>query len=153
MRFSEIVGQGFFGIILSQDQYQLLDCYYVGSAHHLLRWRQATVENASVAEFHLVRHLAHLKHLMDLVFRFGNFNNADDRSYSGLDYREAWDSLKVSIPEPHIYDSFLYPDYRWGLGEGHEYDGLLVSLSPPATCSPERARLSTYCTKRLSSIR
>src|ERR1041385_1408337 len=98
MRFSEIVGQGFFGIILTQDEYFALDCHYTGSAHHYLRWQEATAQDSPYVSFHWQLHRAHLRHLMEIVFHQGNFNHADDPSYSGLDSREAWDPSKVSIP-------------------------------------------------------
>jgi hypothetical protein len=131
MKFSHIIGHGFYGIILSQDDYSLIDSHYTASAHHRIHWNATIGRNDDLAIFHFRLHRAHLAHLMDIIYYRGSFVQADDRSLQGLDEKSGWNARTRPIPDPNMFDNFLFSDDRWGLGSNHAFDNLLVNLVGP----------------------
>lgn len=132
MKYSQIVGEGFYKIKLSQKLSGLLDVYFAGASHHLFRYLEAKNETSHFAEFHLAMHKAHLRHLMELVYKNGDFTNSEDPSFRHMDEKESWNPDQFSLPDPNMFDLML-PDVRYLLGEAHLLcDRYLKNLKPPA---------------------
>ena len=131
MKYSEIVGSGFYNIQLSPMMGQLVDIYFAGASHHLFRYREAERKALELVDFHLTRHRAHLRHLMNIVYKYGNFSCAIDSSLRDMDARESWDPDRYPIPDPYMFNS-MFPDPRYQLGFSHSLcDGYLQDLKPP----------------------
>jgi hypothetical protein len=129
LKYSDILGSWFYNISLSQADCELADIYFFGAAHHFYRWKQAL--HTSFEEFHLSRHRAHLRHLVDLVYRRGDFTKAYDPSFMDLDLRESWDPEMLPMPHPEMFNS-QSADERFQLGRPHGFDVYLTSLKPNA---------------------
>jgi hypothetical protein len=133
MKYSEVVGTGFYNIKLSAMMAELVDIHFAGASHHLFRYREAERDALELVDFHLIRHRAHLRHLMNIVYKYGNFNYAIDSSLRDMDERESWNPDKHPIPDPCMFNSML-PDVRYQLGLPHSLcDEFLHDLRPPAT--------------------
>jgi hypothetical protein len=103
MRFSHIIGQGFYGIVLTQDDYALVDSHYTASAHHRLHWMASIGKDETLAVWHFRLHRAHLAHLMTVISTRGFFGQADDRSLQGLDDPRGWNPKLRPIPDPAMF--------------------------------------------------
>ena len=130
MRYSNIIGQGFYRIALSPDSYELLDIYFSGASHHLYRFREAMKVDPTKAKLHLEKHRAHLRSLMTIVHDLGSFTFAQDPSGRRMNMVDSWDPALHSTPDPDMFNSML-PDMRYKLGEGHPYDQHLVTQIRP----------------------
>lgn len=147
MKYSEIVGKGFYNIELSTKHQRLVDIYFSGASHHLYRYNEAVDQRPELVQFHLERHKAHLRHLMEIVYLYGNFSCAYDYSLRDMDYKESWNPDMVHMPDPDMFSRML-PDARYAVGEFHPFDLNLKNLEPPATKVDTRVRairvLSNY---------
>ncbi len=128
MRFSEVVGKGFYNIKVAAKDAELLDVHFSGACHHRGRWLQA--EGVGVADFHFSRYQAHLCHLMEIIYQRGDFSCATDESNNNRDEREAWNPDRVPIPDPEMFDDLL-PDARYPLGIPHDLDSYLTHMRGP----------------------
>lgn len=126
MRYSEIIGKGFYRIALSPDHYMLLDVHFSGASHHLYRFREAFKTDPSKARFHLDLHRAHLRNLMEIVHDHGRFDFAKDASGRKMDQASSWDPEFHPTPDPDMFGSML-PDMRYELGLNHPYDQFIES--------------------------
>lgn len=134
MRYSEVVGQGFLGIGLTQEQIALVDAHFLGAAHHLRRYEQSVREGTEFVAFHQEWFWRHYKALIKVVIG-GNFENALDLSGQGFQKRDAWVAKYLSIPgsPPIDYKLFvddemfalMWPDARCDMGEPFFSDLLL----------------------------
>jgi hypothetical protein len=132
MRFSEIVGHGFFGIKLSSQQFDLLDKHFLAASHHRYRW----IEDEDHREIHLQKYYEHLQCLMGIVRQgdFSRFFQHPALVKAGFNRPERW-MVPVQKPSsPMDGDRFLFDptlfsemcaDVRWGSGVEHPYDVLL----------------------------
>ena len=127
MKYSEILGSGFYGIRLAKPDRQLVDIFFVGASHHFWRWKEQCGEGSD-SVFHLSMHRAHLRALIGIVFHRGDFSAARDPSGFGLDRREAWNPEFLIMPDPQMFDS-MCADGRYSLGEAHPSDAYLADPS------------------------
>lgn len=130
MRFSEIIGKGFFEIKLSPQQLDLLDKHFVAAAHHRYRW----IEGGN-KDFHNRHYYDHLNILMSII-RQGDFTNFFQHPVlikQGFNRPDRWKITGQSLTpmdadsqlfEPTIF-SEMCADWRWSNGQEHPYDVLL----------------------------
>jgi len=118
MKYSDIVGSGFYNIKLSQKMSEFLDVYFSGASHHLFRCLEAEVKNDAFVDFHMKIHESHLRHLMNIVYKYGDFSCSKDLSLREMDKRESWNPDKYPLPDPNMFDS-MFPDARYSIGEYH----------------------------------
>ena len=111
-----------------------MDFHFAGASHHLFRFREASSVSLDSAAFHLQRHKAHLRHMMQVIYRHGDFENAEDPSMMDMDLRESWNPDMNPIPDRSMFNSML-PDVRYQMGQNHPYDVLLRNLAPPVEIS------------------
>ena len=122
LRYSDIVGAFFYQIGLSEIENDLLDTHFTGAAHHLVRFHEAHDEKDKT--FHLVRHRSHLRLMMLIVFKKGDFTNAQDPSNRGLERRQIWNPDFTLMPDQNMFRKML-PDWRFALGQAHCSDHYL----------------------------
>lgn len=128
MRYSHIVGKGFYRISLTPQDYKLLDIHFSGASHHLYRCKEAmATKQLDLAKLHSELHRKHLNALMTIVHDRGGFTFAKDDSGRNMDVKESWDMHLNSTPDPDMFNSML-PDMRHQLGENHYYDQYLQPL-------------------------
>lgn len=132
MRFSEIIGDGYFGIKLTSHQYDLLDKHFLAASHHRNRWM--TGRNK---DFHNARYFEHLSILMSIVSLgdFSRFFRHPVLVKNGFDKPSRWRISLISPPaspmalDSHLFDpglfSEMHADIRWQDGEEHPYDVLI----------------------------
>lgn len=137
MKYSEIVGKGFYNIQLPAKMQFAIDVHFSGASHHLYRYREAMDTSPQWASFHLERHKAHLRHLMEIVYEYGDFSNAYDYSLRDMDEKESWNPDLVEIPDPEMFGMML-PDARFAVSEAHPYDLNLKNLRPAQSKSPSK---------------
>lgn len=135
MRYSEIIGAGCYGIRLMPDEYEMVDVYFSGAAHHYWRWKEVADRNSLLADFHLVRHRAHLRHLMELVYLSGDFSQVLDPTLCDMDERETWNPDNRCIPDSEMLDE-MSADPRAPAGIEHNLDRYLQHLKGPVA-APE----------------
>ncbi len=126
MRYSQVLGPAFYQIHLSREDRDLVDVHFTAAAHHYWRYREAC-GNGDAERLHLSRHRAHLRALMAIVFLRGDFWQAKDPSFRGLEQRASWNPDSVHVPDPAMFDEMV-PDPRYAVGEGHSSDIYLKIL-------------------------
>lgn len=128
MRFSKIIGDGFFGIKLTAQQFDLLDRHFVAAAHHRYRFAE------SGSKFHNDRYYEHMDLLMSIVRQgdFSGFFRHPVLIKNGFDKPSRWVLVPGQTPsasDPQLYDSTLFSemcaDVRWNTNQEHPYDVLL----------------------------
>ena len=131
MRFSEIIGGGFFGIKLTSQQFDLLDKHFLAASHHRYRW----IEGGNQA-YHCARYYEHLQCLMGIVRQgdFSRFFQHPELIKAGFNRPDRWRVPVQQSGSPMDADRFLFDptlfsemcaDVRWGSGNEHPYDVLL----------------------------
>lgn len=133
MRYSEVVGAGFYRIGLNEVAQELVDIHFSGSCHHYYRAIEAL--SAGLDEQHLwhrTRYLAHLYHLLNTVHECGDFMNAVDDSGRNMDFRESWNPKSFTgLPDPEMFHG-LCADPKYPLGSPHAIlDSHLSHLNRP----------------------
>lgn len=136
MRYSVIVGEAYYRIGLSSDQYSLVDAYFLAASHH--RYRSLEADDLRNAQYHQRLYWLHLKALYRVVER-GQFLEAKDLSRRGMDRAQSWspdrlpDCVSVltdldhtALAHENMFRSMSY-DPRFEAGENHPYDELLGS--------------------------
>ena len=118
LRYSQIVGPGFYKIGLSEADRDLVNLHFTASAHHFVRMNETVSMCARL--FHLRLHRAHLRHMMLVVYQ-GDFSLAVDLSGNGLDCRENWNPDTNPIPDAAMFDK-MAPDPRFLLHDAHASD-------------------------------
>jgi hypothetical protein len=124
LRYSDIVGPYFYHIVLSQDDRDMVDTHFTGSAHHLKRFHEAISNEHKT--FHLLRHRLHLRLMMQIIFERGDFSQARDESNRDLDHRETWNPKWTTMPDQNMFNKML-PDWRYVVGQAHCADHYLHS--------------------------
>lgn len=128
LKYSQIIGNWFYNIGLSDIDREMVDVYFFCSSHHFHRWKEAT--KGSYKKFHLTRHRLALKELVSLIYQNGDFSKAYDPSFKGLDKREAWNPENLLIPDAEMFNSQV-ADHRYAFGVDHPFDLYLTSLALP----------------------
>jgi hypothetical protein len=119
MRYSKIICDVFYNIKLSSDYRDILDVHFTAAAHHFLILRQSS---RKYRQYHVLRHRAHTKAMMDTIYINGDFTKAKDDSGRGLEKRESWDSqLNFALPDPRMFNS-MKRDPSCEIGEPHPSD-------------------------------
>lgn len=120
IRYSQILGELFYNIGLSDDHSDLCDAFFSASSHHylLLRYCQSKFHR----EFHLSRHRAHLRALKEIVYTYGDFRKAKDQSLRGLEKRASWDPRSSFLPDPKMFDSMKIDFSCGSVGQAHPFD-------------------------------
>ena len=116
LRYSDILGSYFYNIGLSQDDKDMVDTFFTGASHHLKRFQEATTGEDKY--FHLSRHRAHLRKMMQLIHDRADFSKAIDPSNRDLDRRESWDNRWTVLPDPKMFTK-MSPDVRYPVGKEH----------------------------------
>ena len=131
MRFSEIIGKGFFQIKLTNQQYDLLDKHFVAAAHHRYRWIEGKNQ-----DFHNFHYYEHLNILMSII-RQGDFSQFFQHPVlirNGFNSPSKWVLPVKKLKTPMDADEILFEptifsemcaDARWDSGQEHPYDVLL----------------------------
>jgi hypothetical protein len=119
IRYSQIVGELFYRIKLTDEVKDMVDTYFTGSAHHLRRFEQSKTEDHQM--FHLTRHRIHLRLMMTLVHKYGDFSEAVDPSNRDLDRRETWSPEWTVLPDPFMFRRMI-ADWRCIVGQPHLAD-------------------------------
>lgn len=120
MRYSEILGDAFYKISLAEPVRDMIDVHYTASAHHF--WRLQEQASSETRRFHLLRHRAHLRAMMSLVYLHGNFANAIDQSFRDLDKKESWNpNNSYLLPDPKMFNS-MNPHPEFKANEDHPSD-------------------------------
>lgn len=122
LRYSDILGPYFYKIVLSDDDKDLVDTHFTGSAHHLKRFHEATLSEDKT--FHLQRHRLHLRLMMLIVYERGDFTNASDTTNRDLEYRDTWHPESTTMPDPGMFRKMV-PDWRYEVGQPHCADHYL----------------------------
>ena len=121
LRYSEVL-KSFYRIQLSEDHADLCDTWFTGAACHLWRFRESQCEEYKL--FHLHRHRLHVRLMMTIVIKFGDFSEAIDSTGRGLDQRESWNHFKRVIPDFRMFES-ITPDPNYPVGSPHPSDHYL----------------------------
>jgi len=122
MRYSQIVGECFYQIKLSQPERNMLDLFFTGAGHHYWRAREAFTNGDRLnAEFHLEKMQMHVESLRAVIYFHGDFSQAVDQSWRGLEKRASWDPASRGLPDPEMFNSFS-PDFRFKVGDNHPND-------------------------------
>lgn len=119
IRYSQIVGELFYHIKLSDEVRDMLDTHFTAASHHLKRHQEAKSEEHRM--FHLNRHRLHQRLMMMLVYKFGDFKDAKDPSNRDLDRRETWHPDMTIMVDENMYRKML-PDWRFSVGKAHAAD-------------------------------
>lgn len=125
MRYSQIL-KSYYRIQLTEDHADLCDTWFTGAAHHLWRFREAKSEEDKL--FHAHRCRLHIRLMMTIVMKYGDFQDAIDPSGRGLEKRESWDHLKRVIPDYRMFESMV-PDVIYPVGSPHPSDHFLYDPS------------------------
>ena len=128
MHFSDVIGAGFFNIGLSEEDKRLVDLHFAGAAHHQCRMDECE-PGSQEFRFHDRHLMAHLRHLLAIVYRHGDFRYAKDESLRGMEDKENWHPDRFVWPDPNIFGA-ASPDPDYDTGDPHPLDGLLKSLDP-----------------------
>jgi hypothetical protein len=127
MKYSKVIGTEFYNIILSPGVEDMVDVHFTASAHHFLILKNVNKTDDRI--FHVARHRAHLKELMNLVYRLGEFSQAKDESLRGLERRENWNpAFNQGLPDPRMF-GMMTLDTSISVGEQHPFD---LYLKPSA---------------------
>ena len=121
-RYSDILGDLFYHIKLSEELKDLIDTHFTGAAHHLRRFEEADMKEHR--HFHLVRHRLHLRLMMTLIHNYGDFSEAIDPTNRDLEFRETWNPEFTTLPDPGMFRK-MAPDWRYLVGESHCSDHYL----------------------------
>jgi hypothetical protein len=135
MKYSEIIGQGYFRINLGPQDFELVDAHFLGLAHHSYRFRE------SKDLFHARLFTDHLVSLYRIISERGDFSTAVDPTGEGLTDELAWTpppkellvlsangNLKAALaclPDPTFIEGFP-GDRRYGSGQPFPYDRVLA---------------------------
>ncbi|HXH75045.1 MAG TPA: hypothetical protein VNJ08_08775 [Bacteriovoracaceae bacterium] len=119
IRYSQIVGDLFYRIKLTDEVKDMVDTYFTGASHHLRRFEESKSEENRL--FHLTRHRIHLRLMMTLIWKFGDFSEARDESSRDLDYRDTWNPDYTIMPDPFMFRR-MHPDWRFMVGQPHVAD-------------------------------
>lgn len=141
MRYSEVIGSGFYHIRLTPEQYRCVDAFYLSASHHRIRSFKA--RDPEVKRFHLDLYLSHVRAFLEII-ALGDFSgvfNYHEITKRGLHRAEGWspevclpvsfspkDAVEIDrlLPDPDIFSQMIYPDRRFLEGENHPYDVLLT---------------------------
>ena len=116
LRYSDVVGPYFYNIKLNEDDQDLVSTHFTGAAHHLKRFQEATLESDKY--FHLSRHRIHLRLMMTIIYKRGDFSKARDTSNRDLDRRDTWNPLHTIMPDRLMFEKMI-PDWRFVVGVSH----------------------------------
>ncbi len=120
MRYSEIIGSKFYNIALTKLVQEMVDIHFTASSHHY--WRISDTDYIQEQIFHSVRYREHLFLMMEFIYKYGDFINAVDPSFRGLDFRESWNPRKIlTALDPNIFNSMV-PDFNFRIAEPHVSD-------------------------------
>lgn len=143
MMYSDIVGEAYYHIKLTEKQKARVDIFFYTASHHRWRMKAAAInENWDDYRFHRDRYYSHLEKLMETISQ-GNFTKAIDKTRRGLERPSGWDYQKRfgsidlddavladdCLPDPDMFDA-MTPDYRFEQGEEHGYDAYLTQEAP-----------------------
>lgn len=119
IRYSQIIGELFYHIKLSDEVKDMVDTHFTGASHHLRRFEQAKTDECRF--FHLSRHRIHLRLMMSLIYKLGDFSEAIDSSNRDLDRRETWSPEWTIMPDQNMFRK-MQPDWRYEVGVAHAAD-------------------------------
>lgn len=122
LRYSQVLGNVFYHIKLSDELSDMIDTHFTSASHHLRRFEQSKSEEHRL--FHLTRHRIHLRLMMSLIYKFGDFSEAVDPSNRDLDRRETWSPEWTIMPDPRMFAS-MKEDWRFLIGEPHVADAYI----------------------------
>lgn len=125
MRYSQIVGEGFYRIKLTPPQFARVDAHYLAASHHYLRSQQT--DDLALSRFHLEFALKHLDALKTTISQ-GDFSDAMDLTGRGLETPQGWHSQRKKMPDEEMFSS-MWPDVRYPLGDHHPYDALFQKIA------------------------
>jgi len=126
LRYSAIIGDSFYKIGLMQEHRDLVDVHFTAAAHHYLLLPK--VESDVDRQYHIARHRAHMRAMMTIVYRYGDFSKAIDESLRGLELRERWNPItNFTLPDPKMFNS-MHADPTCKMGEPHPSDHFLAAI-------------------------
>jgi hypothetical protein len=140
MTYAEVI-TSFYKIGLSKEDQDMINIFFCAAAHHYCRMLESK-ETSDRARFlfHMKRNRAHLRMLMEAIYNRGDFSHAEDKTGRLMDDREAWNPVKIGIPDPEMFGKAI-PDERYQAGEEYPTDAFLYSISDSAKHS-ERTQFS-----------
>ena len=124
IRYSDILGDLFYHIKVTDDLKDLIDSHFTGASHHLRRFEQAETEEHRL--FHLTRHRIHLRLMMSLIHKYADFSEATDPTNRDLEYRDTWNPDFTIMSDPGMFRK-MAPDWRYPVGEPHCSDHYIHS--------------------------
>lgn len=123
--YSQIIGDVFYCIKLTEKQYHAADDHFAAAGHHFHRLKLARTKD--VEDFHEDLMWRHVKALMDIVVT-GDFSCARDTGkdgYCDLSKQESW-GFNNKLPHPKMFKK-MWEDCRYKFGNNHPNDGILLS--------------------------
>ncbi len=125
MRYSEILGEVYHKIRLTEEVAFWADVHFSAAGHHLIRFRQ-TPKESSEEKFHSELFERHLTRLKEIVYTAGDFRRAIDPTGEQLHKRSSWSPLRIGIPDCRMFaKAELLTDPRFGIGVTHISDQYL----------------------------
>lgn len=122
IRYSQVVGDLFYRIALSEREGELCDIHFTAAAHHYQTLK--VCDSGPNYHFHNERFLAHLLKMKAVVYSHGDFVKAIDDSKMGLDTRDGWHPRNITLPAPDMFDD-MNPDADCPPGTPHVSDEFL----------------------------
>ncbi len=122
LRYSQVLGNVFYHIKLTDELSDMIDTHFSSAAHHLRRFEQSKTEDHRL--FHLTRHRIHLRLMMTLIYKHGDFSEAVDPSNRDLDRRETWSPEWTIMPDQNMFKK-MAADWRYEVGVAHAGDQYL----------------------------
>lgn len=145
MRYSQIVGPGFYNIRIPRKDASLVDVHFLAAAHH----RNLSIKNDENSGFHAELYWKHIHRLFSIIAN-GEFKNAQDLSGRGFEKPGKWFDAAIPmaqytvlgfdelLPDPQMFMYFV-EDTRFVSGEAHPYDVVLDGHLPPSRLTPVSA--------------
>lgn len=140
MRYSAIIGEGFYNIALSEKDLRRVDAHFIAAAHH----RVLALDGGDTSSFHADLYWKHVEELLRIVHG-GGFSQAQDPSHRLREKREMWAPERVTaldksgqirehdyiLPDPDMF-TYMPSDARYRHGDDHPYDLMLESELMPS---------------------
>jgi hypothetical protein len=144
MKYSEIIGAGFYQIGLTPACLELVDAHYLAAAHH----RQRCLEAPEHANWHSRMFASHVSALFSVIAG-GNFSHAVDPLDQGFDDPTFWAAppagillesdifrIEACLPDPGMFHEFP-ADRRYPAGSPVPYDAVLSNPKAVASATLE----------------
>lgn len=136
--YYETVLLGFYRIRLPDEIADLVNQSFFGASSHLKLSEIAKLEgNREYFIKHITRFRSHVRFIMRLVRRYGDFTNSEDATNRGLDCKEFWDPSVSFCPGKEDFTSMSL-DYRHKLGQDSDIDCILFETEPMSSDSIDR---------------